>query len=248
MPLPGGSCLALEIDLAAFLDLNVTLPGGVTLQAKLEAGAFPSLPGIVASLLGELNAALTPLMPFFNILDAIIALIEFSQAIPDAFGPPPNPASLIEKLEKLAKAAAKLTGLVPPLSVPIMIVGICKTIVAALMALILELEHAIQAQLKLDIARDRAASLALNPLLLEGAAELEISIDCAQADLDLAVEVGAKSLGPLNRFIDLLNAFVGLIGLDPLISIDASGNAGALLQPLKDFVEILNTFCGSIPV
>lgn len=248
MGLPADTCVELEIDLSAFLDLSIDLPGGIALTAKLEAGQFPSLPGIVASLLGELNAALTPLMPFFRILDVVIAIIEFCKAIPDSLGPPPDPTLLIKRLQKLLKAAAKLLNLIPPLSIPIMLVGICKTITAALLALIMELENSINAQLKLDLARDRADALALDPFLLEGAAALAISIDCAQADLDLQVEVGASSLGPLMKFIDLVNAFAGLIGLPELGKVEAGGDASAMLQPLKDFVGVLAAFCGSIPV
>lgn len=248
MPLPPDTCLALEIDLSLFLDLSIDLPGGISLTAKLEAGQFPSLPGIVASLLGELNAALTPLMPIFRIIDVVIAIIEFCKAIPDSLGPPPDPTLLIKRLQLLLKAAAKLLALLPPLSIPIMIVGICKTITAALLAMIQELEHSLQAQARLDLARERAAGLALDPFLLEGAAALEASIDCAQIDLDLAVSVMGSSLGPLNKFIDLLNALAGLAGLPQLVSIEASGDASGMLQPLKDAVNVLAAFCASIPV
>jgi hypothetical protein len=248
MPIPEDTCVSLEIDIQALLGLNVTLPGGVSLNAKLEAGEFPSLSGIVASVLEPLNAALTPLMPFFNLIDLVMAIVEFCKAVPGAFGPPPDPAGLIEAIQKVIKAAAKVSAILPPLSVPIMIVGICKLITTGLRALIEELENIIEASLKLNIGRQRAATLAANPLLLEGAAALEAAIDCAQANLDVQVSLGVSSLGPLNKFIDLLNLFMELIGLDPFISIEAGGDAGAMLEPLRIAVDALEAICGNIPV
>lgn len=248
MALPEDTCLALEIDLEALLGLSVTLPGGVTLQAKLQPGEFPSLQGIVQSVLEPLNAALTPLMPFFNLLDLVLALVEFAKAVPASLGPPPDPTALVDALAKLAKASAKVAGLVPFLSVPIMVVGICKLIVTALLGLIESLENIISVQASLELKRDRVALLAQNPLLLQGAAALEASIDCAQVDLDLQLSVSAGGLGPLNKFLDLLNALAGLAGLPEFAKIEAGGDAQGMLDPLRAAVEALNTVCASIPV
>lgn len=247
MGLPVDTCLDVEIDISAFLDLSIDLPGGISLSAHLKPGEFPSLGAIVGSLLEPLSAALTPLMPFFRLLDVVIAIIEFCKAIPDSLGPPPDPTLLVKRLRKLLKAAGKLASLIPPLSIPIMLVGICKVISAALLSLILELEHIIDAQLKLDLARGKAAGFALDLDLAAGAANLEASIDCAQADLDLALSLGTASLGPLNKFIDLINALAGLAGLPELGKVSASGDASAMLQPLKDAVTALANFCASIP-
>lgn len=248
LPPPEETCLELEIDIALLLDLSIDLPGGLSLRAQLEPGEFPNLSVIVHKILEPLNAALAPLMPFFRLLDVVIAIIEFCKAIPDSLGPPPDPTLLVKRLQKLLKAFAKIAALLPPLSIPVMIVGICKVIGAALLALIAELEHILTVQAKLDLGRSKAAGLALNPLTLAGAAALEAAIDCAQADLDLQLELSASSLGPLNKFIDLLNAFAGLIGLPELSKIEASGDASGMLAPLKAAVEALTAFCASIPV
>ncbi len=75
---------------------------------------------------------------------------------------------VIKKLKKLLKAFAKLAGLFPPISIPVMIVGVCKVVCAALTALIDQIEHMLTVQASLDLARARAATLAADPLLLEG--------------------------------------------------------------------------------
>lgn len=248
MPLPPDTCVQLDIDLSAFLDLSVDLPGGMTIAAQLKPGEFPSLSAIVGSLLEPLNAALTPLAPFFRLLDVVIAVVNCVMAIPDSLGPPPDPTKLVKCVTKLVKALAKLTSLFPPLSIPVMIVGICKVIVAALLALIGELEAQITFSARIETGRAKATQLALNPDVAVGAAMLMVSMDCAQADLDLAAQVGATSLGPLNKFMDLLTLFLELIGLPPLVKINATGSAADMLAPLNAAVEALGAVCSSIPV
>lgn len=248
MGLPDSPCGQLAIDLSAFLDLSIDMPGGVSIQAKLEPNTLPTLSGIVQSMLGPLNAAMTPLMPFFRLLDLVIAIVDFCKAIPDSLGPPPDPTLLVKVTEKLIKAAAKVVGLLPPLSLPIMIVGVCKTISAALLALVGELKDLIQIQTSLDLRAQKVDTLAANPETAEAAAMLQASIDCAQADIDLQAQVGGSSLGPLNKFLDLLNAFLGLIGIPEIGKVSAGGDPTAMIEPLETAVTLLATICGSIPV
>lgn len=248
MSLPDDTCLALEIDVSIFLDLSITLVGGLSLSVSIEPGTLPNLSAVVQGILGPLNAALGPLMPFFRILDVVVAIIEFCKAVPDALGPPPDPTLLLKKLRLLLRAAAKLAALMPQISIPIMIAGICKVIIAALLALIEQLEAAFVVQAKLDLARGKAAALAFDPLTLFGAAALEASIDCAQINLDLMLEISVSGMGPLNKFLDLLNTFLALAGLPELLSIDASASPAALLAPLRAGVAAIENLCASLPV
>ena len=248
MGLPDDTCLEATIDIQAMLGLAINMPGGVAIQAQLEPGEFPNLGTIVGKLLMPLNSAMTPLMPFFRILDVVIQLIACAKAVPDSLGPPPDPSKLVKPVVKLLKAASKLAPLVPQLSIPIMVVGVCKVVVAGLSALVEQLEFQIAAATKLSLAQAKADALAADPETQTGAVVLQASIDCAQADLAVALELGSKSLGPLNKFIELLNAIAGLAGLPEFANIEASGDAGAMLQPLKDAIAAINTVCGSIPV
>lgn len=248
MPLPEDTCLAVEFDLSAFLALSIDLPGGISLQASIEAGTLPNLAGVVQSILAPLNAALTPLMPLFRILDVVMALIDCAKAIPDALGPPPDPSKLVKCVSKLVKAASKLLALLPPLSIPIMIAGICKVIVAVLTSIIDSIEHALTVQTSFDLARDRAALLAADPELAQGAVLLAASVDCSQANLDLMMEATGASLGPVNRFLGLLNALAGLAGLPEFAVIEAGTDPAGMLDPLRGAVEAIGTVCASLPV
>ncbi len=244
----GNSCFQLDIDLSLFLNLAIDLPGGVQLTAKLDPGGLPDIGSVVAKLLGELNAALTPLIPIFRIIDVCIAIYKCMTALTDALGPPPDPSKLVKCVKNLKKAIAFLLSLIPVLSVPLMIVSICKLIVAGLKALRGEIICLTTVNASLDAGRLKAVHLAQFPEAALGAAALEANIDCAQFNLDLQLECMLGGLQPLNRLIDLINIFSEMAHLGELIKLDFHGDASAILTPLDDAIIVLDTFCGSIPV
>lgn len=70
--------------------LTLTLPGGVTMQQQ--------------DLIKVIQPALTPLMPVFNILDAVIAVFNTVKAIPESLGPPPDPTKLVSAMPPSRRA------------------------------------------------------------------------------------------------------------------------------------------------
>lgn len=247
LPAPTESCIELEIDLQALLALVVNMPGGISLQAQFELGTLPNLPDVAAALLGQLNSALAPLMPFFRLLEVVLALIEVVLAIPDALGPPPDPSVLINALAKLGIKASALASLIPNISIPIMLVGICRALVAALQGLRAQLLAAVDAQAELDAGAALAAQLALDSEVASGAAKLQLAIDCAQVNLDLSIEVMLGGLGPLQTMLGIATAFASLAGINFSLSLDISGALDTLLSPLDEAIDALNALCASIP-
>ena len=98
--------------------LTMTLPGGVTMHQQ--------------DLLKVIQPALTPLMPVFNILDAVIAVFNTVKAIPESLGPPPDPTKLVSAVVEMTKKVSKLLRLVPQLSLPYTIIGVIDVILDAL--------------------------------------------------------------------------------------------------------------------
>ena len=82
----------------------ITLPGGVTIEQINLAQAI--------------QPALTPLVPFFDVIDAIVAVFNCVKAIPDTLGPPPDPTALAVCIPELGEKVAKLLRLLPQLSLP----------------------------------------------------------------------------------------------------------------------------------
>lgn len=240
-------CLELNIDIAALLDLSLILPGGVQIQALLEPGVLPDPSAVINSILAQVNAALAPLAPIFLIIDVVIAIVDCIKAIPDAIGPPPDPTAIVRCLEKLLKALAELLKLIPQLSIPLLVKGICNILVAALQGLYDQLACLLVFQARLDISLGKIGDL-IELDLIEASAALELQLGCAQANLDLQFEINAASAKPLNTLIKLVNLFLSLVGIPEIPSLEIGADATSALEPLKDAIEALRTVCDAIPV
>jgi hypothetical protein len=95
------------IEIEPFDVCKALMPGGFELESP--------------DLLGMMQPALAPLVPLFNVLEAIVAIKKCVEAIPDALGPPPDPSKMIDCIPNLAEKVAALLKLLPPLSIPTMI-------------------------------------------------------------------------------------------------------------------------------
>ena len=90
MPIPT-SC----VEIRDFGDpFSVSLPGGIIIEDF--------------NLMKAIQPALTPLMPLFEVIDVVVAIYNCVKAIPDCFGPPPDPSGLVACLPDLAKKIMKL--------------------------------------------------------------------------------------------------------------------------------------------
>lgn len=243
-------CLELSIDVEALLDLSLILPGGVQIQALLEPGILPDASAVTNSILAQTNAALAPLVPIFVLIDVVLALVDCVKAIPEAIGPPPDPTAIIRCLEKLLKAVTQLLKLIPQLSIPLLVKGMCDLLAASLQGLYDQLACLLVFQVRLDASRAKLDNL-INLGLLDAASSLELQLDCAQSNLDLQRELNAASARPMNTLIRLINLFLRLIGLAEIPSFEVSSNfadATNVLDALAVVIRTLRILCNSIPV
>jgi hypothetical protein len=240
MPLPDLCQITAEITPGPS-GLCVTLPGGNVICAQLPSTMSPPS-GLQLSrqLIAQVNAALAPLAPVFSIIEVLLALKKFADAVPDSLGPPPDPTVLVEAIEELTSKVDKILALVPQLSVPLMVVGIIDAIIQALDGLVSELE-ALQEQLaRIEEAR----------LVVAEVPALQCVIDAGELNVATQFSVLEEALGALSPFIELVNAFLDLIGLPPLPLPGAMDpdDLAASIQVLRDLVTTLQTIRGSIPV
>ena len=208
--------------------LRATFVGGATLVAQ--------------DLVKAAQPALAPLQPLFDIIDAISTTFKVIQAIPDAFGPPPDPTGLISLLPELAEKVSKLAGLVPQLSVPLMAVNLIDGIIR-------ELERA-QSQLRAlvdTLARAAAAGQRAQEL---GDVDLARLAGCAQEDTATATGNVLRSLGPVAGILGIVSPLLSAIGgpqLPDLSSLEGAGLDQALAA-LDGLIEVLRTARGAIPI
>jgi hypothetical protein len=220
------------------LDLCVTLPGGANVCAQLES-LPPSLLQMAKGALGQANSALAPLTPIFDIIETLVAIQNCVKAIPDALGPPPDPAKLGECLPELAKRIEKLISLLPPASILLMLVQLLDVIIAVLNGTISELRAILR--LLERIARARALSGAVPSLLS--------AIDCGERTAAVQMSNIERAIAAINPILDLINGFGNLAGIEPIPHFEGlpEGPAAAIAA-LQGLVDGLQALRDTIPV
>jgi hypothetical protein len=168
----------------------LTLPGGVQIEHL--------------NLMQIVQPALTPLVPLFDLVDAIVAVFHCVKAIPDALGPPPDPTVLAACLPDLAKKVDKLLRLVPQLSLPILVVQLVDLVADTVRQARSALLHLQEQANQIVRVVARAAELNDPGLMAIG--------QCAQANLAQEAANVGKSLAAIGKLIGLINLFLGMLG------------------------------------
>jgi len=237
MPLPDLSEVCIDLKVTS-QELCITFPGGAEMCVQIPGVPDPT--DVSTQLLAQANAALTPLVPVFNIIDAILALFKCVKAIPDSLGPPPDPTKLAECIPDLAEKIDKLLKLIPQLSIPVLIAGLIDVILFYLEGLRGQLKAIIAAQVRIAAAATRAAEL--------GNVQLRTVVDCATASMDAYLQNLNEGMKPLNRLVGLLNVFLQLAGLPTIPDLANLGDdAEAALTPLDAVIDSLKTVRAGLP-
>lgn len=239
MPLPSNSALCLNL-LVPPQNLCASLPGGAQLCVSLPSSIVPSASEIARQFFAQVNSALTPLTPIFNILDAVTAVFACVKAIPDAITKL-DVTGLLECAPDMVEKVQKLLTLFPPLSIPVMVRDILTAIITFLDGLRNDLDGATR-QLE-RIAQ--ASLLAQEP----GNFNLLGAITCAQDMYSKIMEHTAGAAEPLNRLFGLLNLFLGLVpGVDPLPCLGSlTGIPTEIQEALGVFIEVLTIVRNLLP-
>ena len=208
--------------------ISITLPGGVTMES--------------INLMEQIQPALTPLVPLFNIIDTVVAIFNCVKAIPDTLGPPPDPTVLAACIPELAEKVNALLKLIPQLSLPYTIIGIIDLVLDTLRQARSQLLH-LQAQMQqITGAIDRATEL-------EDAGLMAIT-SCAEANVAQEAANVGKSLASIGKLIGILNLFLGMIGAPevPDLSNLADVPLDEAIEPLDAIVEQLQAVRDMVPV
>lgn len=219
-------------------ELCVPFPGGATLCAQVGYDiGDPST--IVKSMLAQLNTAMVPLTPFFDVLDFVKAVSDCIHAIPDSLGPPPSPQPIIDCLGGLAKAVSKLLAMIPPFPIFAMVKGILTVITTGLQGLKLKIQALLNHQLRITAAATIAAQT--------GNVGLTAVVDCASGNIDAQWHNLNAELAPLNRLIGAINVFLKLAGSDCIPAIGGVASDSSALGALQAIIDLLQAVNAVIP-
>lgn len=220
---------------AAAAPLKVTLPGGAVISSMSQKTG-PNMMDQVRSLLSMAAPAMAPLTPIFDIIGALIAIKDFALSVPKVVT---NPGAVLKAGKKVVEKVSKLLALIPQASVPLMVRDLVDTIISLLEALSTELNAVVAQQARIEAARAAVASAPAMAAVL-AAAEAQQAVE--QANL-------MASLGNLAPIIELVNAFMELIGL-PGIPLGSSGGQGLeeIASTLSELTRTLKQVRGTIPL
>lgn len=219
----------------------IAMPGGAEICAIVGL-AEGDIAAAVRAFIQQINTALAPLAPIFNILDLAVAVVECVKAVPDCIAIPPQPQKLFDCIPGLLEALEKLLALLPPLTIPRMVKGILLAVVAMLNGLKIELQSFIRAET--DILA--AATLAAKP----GNVKLLSAVDCARANFDAQLANMNAGMAPLNRLVGYVNLLLSLALIDQQVpTFDQLGDdAAAMLEAIDPIVHGLQIIADAIPV
>lgn len=217
---------------------TVTLPGGISIDTlnAVKVGTTPAQ---------AIQPAITPLVPIFDVVGAVLSLFNIIKTIIESLGPPPDPSKLAllpELLIDLTAKMARLAGLVPSLSLPLTIVSLIDLIIDTLNQAKTQVNTLQEKSAQVDEVRARATEL--------GDAQLQEVADASQANINKEAENLSITLASTNSMMVVLNVFLGLIGGPsvPDLSSLSGMPIGTLSTSLDSTVETLRTVRGAVPV
>jgi len=240
--------MPLNRDLAEFCirlrtapdEICFTLPGGAQACIELDAKA-PDVAELAKKGFAQLNAALTPLKPLFDIIDVIVALKDCIQAIPDSIGPPPSPTPIIECLQNLLAKVQALLRLLPQYSIPLLIAEVLDVLIMFLEGYKAQMQAQLRALQRIVEAGTRATEL--------GNVDFQLLLDCAEGNMGVEAANLNASVKPLNRLLGTINFFADLAGLPCIPSVpDLSELNQSSIDQIDQIIEILMRIRRLIPV
>ena len=199
MPLPDLRTLCIDLDVTPG-DLCVTFPGGAEVCLHFPSLVPPDPSEMVKQLFAQINAALAPLQPIFNIIDAVVAIFDCVQAISTL-----DPVKIINCIPNLAERVAALLRLIPLLTIPVLVLQFLDILI-----LFLRGQRNQAFRQLLYIQRILAAELAATR---PGNVGLSAAIICSKDDLKNLIKWFNEGATPLNRLIGLINFMMETIGL-----------------------------------
>jgi hypothetical protein len=239
---PDGLCLDLELPTP--LD-DVCFPGGICLSHVYDAIAkIPHAADLSMEFFSQLGPAMSPLKPFFDLLNTIIQIFNCLKAIPKAFFTL-DPSELIECFPALAELIDSLLKLVPQLSIPKMVKSTLLAVASLLRGVASDLEY-VQSQLqRIADEIDRAARL--------GNQQMNGFLVCAQHDNEQTLLSTTEALKGIGTFILLINVFMSMIGapeipcFGSLVSDGVDQGFDYVIDLLTDLAALLTDLANAIP-
>lgn len=236
-PLPGLNEFCVNISTGTG-ELCVQLPGNTTICASVGVNTGDTAE-ITRGMFAQINSALAPLTPIFNIVEFAKAVADCMSALPDAINNL-DPSAITDCIPGLQQRLANLLNLLPQASVPILAKTILDVLIQGLIGIRSELLALQAEQERIIAAATRAAML--------GNTHLQVVVDCASGNLDAQLVNISSSALPLNRLILTLNILLDLAGLPCVPAIPSPDSLDdSVIEALNVSIQVLQQIRALIP-
>lgn len=215
--------------------LGVRFPGGIQMSAQLPTTSPSSNLENAAMLLGRVTAGLGPLGAVFSVIEAVLAIKDFADAVPKLLT---EPTAVVEAIVELGKKVSKLVSLIPQLSFPIMLFDMVEAMVTLLEGLQVELAALVAQQDQIALAEAE----------LPNAPGLGPVIDQATADVATQSDNLGSILVDVDAIIGIINIFAQVLGIQVPASGSLPNDPGEAIDALDPLIKILRDLLNAIPV
>lgn len=231
-------------------DLTIDFLGGASISASLDM-QVPNAGAAVKSILAQANAALAPLMPFFILMDAFVAVAKLAMAVPDALLPP-DPSALLKLVPEVTAKLEKVLALLPPISIPKMV----KKILLNIRTLLVEMrKQFLTMQVTYEgFGEVEARAAELEAEFPEISISLRASIGCGTEELDAQMQGLGNGMQPLKSLFGAVNILLQLAAVpvelpDPGSLGDGGvANISVTIDAIDVLVGLLDVAIVAIPV
>lgn len=217
--------------------LRFRLPAGAVIEA------IPAVPAVVppdpftlaAAGLAQASGAMAPLSPFFRMLDAILAIKRFVEAVKD------NPFSVADAASDVLETVDALASVVPQVSVPLLARDLVAAVDLMLVGVLAQIDGLIAQQARIEEARALITTIPAMASAVECADE-QMAGMCANLDLALA---------PARGILTLLGVLLAPAGLGSAPTLEPIGSDPAQLEAARTSIarsrQLLSIFLSAIP-
>jgi hypothetical protein len=240
MPLSTQDLQALCTPLASVSGSCLRFPGGA--QICFNYPRIPSDDGeALRSLIAQANTSLAPLSPIFTLLDALLAVVDCVQGVPEAIVQL-DPSKLIECIPNLAEKVAKVAALAPQLSLVAFLADLVELLALSMQAMARDLQ-------RMATQQERILAAATNQA---GRPGLLTAVACAQSNLDAELEMLNAANEPLNKLFGVVLGLLSVIGVpfDGTLSLDeiALTSIEETTAPILALADTLLAIRETIPI
>ena len=220
---------------AAADPVSIRFPGGIRMSGQLPNVSPASSLENASMALGRMTGGLGPLGSVFALIDAVIAIKDFAEAVPGIIV---DPTPVVEAIEKLVAAVSKLLQLVPQLSIPILVLDVVIAVLALLEGLLEEITALADQLERIEEAEE----------LVDDAPALQPVLDQAREDVTTSMSNLETSLQEIGAILAVVNGFASAIGLEIPIGGSIGSDPSVAIPILEDLVAALSVVRDAIPV